>query len=378
LGADFRGDPASALLEVLDPEQNREFRDHYLEVAFDLSQVLFITTANTMETIPGPLLDRMEVIPITSYTEHEKVTIARGYLVPRQIRENGLLPEEITFADEALYVLIRSYTREAGVRNLEREIGSVCRKVVTRIAEHKVERVAVTPELVSELLGKPHFYPNAEVRERTAVPGVATALAWTPVGGDLLFIEATRMPGKHGFQLTGSLGQVMQESARAALSYVRSKTSELGLAPDFFEHNDIHLHIPAGAQPKDGPSAGITMATALISLVAGRPVRSDLGMTGEITLRGQVLPIGGLKEKVLAAHRAGLKAVILPKRNMRDLDDIPEDVRTELTFIPVERMEEVVAAALTPPPAPAARKRRTTRAAGAARRPRPAKGRSHV
>jgi ATP-dependent Lon protease len=378
LGADFRGDPASALLEVLDPEQNREFRDHYLEVAFDLSQVLFITTANTMETIPGPLLDRMEVIPITSYTEHEKVTIARGYLVPRQIRENGLLPEEITFADEALYALIRSYTREAGVRNLEREIGSVCRKVVTRIAEHKVERVAVTPELVSELLGKPHFYPNAEVRERTAVPGVATALAWTPVGGDLLFIEATRMPGKHGFQLTGSLGQVMQESARAALSYVRSKTSELGLAPDFFEHNDIHLHIPAGAQPKDGPSAGITMATALISLVAGRPVRSDLGMTGEITLRGQVLPIGGLKEKVLAAHRAGLKAVILPKRNMRDLDDIPEDVRTELTFIPVERMEEVVAAALTPPPAPAARKRRTTRAAGAARRPRPAKGRSHV
>ncbi|HLC35330.1 MAG TPA: endopeptidase La, partial [Anaerolineales bacterium] len=328
LGADFRGDPASALLEVLDPEQNREFRDHYLEVAFDLSQVLFITTANTMETIPGPLLDRMEVIPITSYTEHEKVTIARGYLVPRQIRENGLLLEEITFADEALYALIRSYTREAGVRNLEREIGSVCRKVVTRIAEHKVERVAVTPEMVGELLGKPRFYPNAEVRERTAVPGVATALAWTPVGGDLLFIEATRMPGKHGFQLTGSLGQVMQESARAALSYVRSKTSELGLAPDFFEHNDIHLHIPAGAQPKDGPSAGITMATALISLVAGRPVRSDLGMTGEITLRGQVLPIGGLKEKVLAAHRAGLKAVILPKRNMRDLDDIPDDVRT--------------------------------------------------
>ena len=378
LGADFRGDPASALLEVLDPEQNREFRDHYLEVAFDLSQVLFITTANTMETIPGPLLDRMEVIPITSYTEHEKVTIARGYLVPRQIRENGLLLEEITFADEALYALIRSYTREAGVRNLEREIGSVCRKVVTRIAEHKVERVAVTPEMVGELLGKPRFYPNAEVRERTAVPGVATALAWTPVGGDLLFIEATRMPGKHGFQLTGSLGQVMQESARAALSYVRSKTSELGLAPDFFEHNDIHLHIPAGAQPKDGPSAGITMATALISLVAGRPVRSDLGMTGEITLRGQVLPIGGLKEKVLAAHRAGLKAVILPKRNMRDLDDIPDDVRTELTFIPVERMEEVVAAPLTPPPAPAARKRRTKRAAGAARRPRPAKGRSHV
>ncbi len=378
LGADFRGDPASALLEVLDPEQNREFRDHYLEVAFDLSQVLFITTANTMETIPGPLLDRMEVIPITSYTEHEKVTIARGYLVPRQIRENGLLPEEITFADEALYALIRSYTREAGVRNLEREIGSVCRKVVTRIAEHKVERVAVTPELVSELLGKPRFYPNAEVRERTAVPGVATALAWTPVGGDLLFIEATRMPGKHGFQLTGSLGQVMQESARAALSYVRSKTSELGLAPDFFEHNDIHLHIPAGAQPKDGPSAGITMATALISLVAGRPVRSDLGMTGEITLRGQVLPIGGLKEKVLAAHRAGLKAVILPKRNMRDLDDIPEDVRTELTFIPVERMEEVVAAALTRPRAPAARKRRTPRAAGAARRPRPAKRRAHA
>jgi len=349
LGADFRGDPASALLEVLDPEQNREFRDHYLEVAFDLSQVLFITTANTMETIPGPLLDRMEVIPITSYTEREKVAIARGYLVPRQIRENGLLPEEITFEDEALFALIRSYTREAGVRNLEREIGSVCRKVVTRIAEHKVERVAVTPELVSELLGKPRFYPNVEVRERTAVPGVATALAWTPVGGDLLFIEATRMPGKHGFQLTGSLGQVMQESARAALSFVRSKTSELGLPPDFFDRNDIHLHIPAGAQPKDGPSAGITMATALVSLVSGRPVRSDLGMTGEITLRGQVLPIGGLKEKVLAAHRAGLKAVILPKRNMRDLDDIPEEVLSELNFIPVERMEEVVAAALTRP-----------------------------
>ncbi len=385
LGADFRGDPASALLEVLDPEQNRDFRDHYLEVAFDLSQVFFITTANTMETIPGPLLDRMEVIQITSYTEHEKVAIARGYLVPRQIRENGLLPEEVAFSDEALYALIRSYTREAGVRNLEREIGAVCRKVVTGIAEHKTEKVEVTPALVEKLLGNPRFYPNADVRERTSVPGVATALAWTPVGGDLLFIEATRMPGKHGFQLTGSLGQVMQESARAALSYVRSKTGELALAEDFFDHNDIHLHIPAGAQPKDGPSAGITMATALVSLVSGRPVRSDLGMTGEITLRGQVLPIGGLKEKVLAAHRAGLKAVILPKRNMRDLDDIPEEVRSEVTFIPVERMEEVIAAALTPVGgSPAAKKSASARAhrkskvAAVSSRSRPSKRRSHA
>jgi ATP-dependent Lon protease len=350
LGQDFRGDPSSALLEVLDPEQNREFRDHYLEVGFDLSQVMFITTANWLETIPGPLLDRMEVIQLSGYTENEKIAIARDYLIPRQIRENGLRPAEITFQDEALMAVIRSYTREAGVRNLERELGRLCRKVVTRIAEGKEKTAEITAEQVSELLGKPHFFGTEEVAERTSVPGVATGLAWTPSGGEVLFIEATAMPGGRDFMLTGSLGQVMQESARAALSYVRSKADHIGMPPDFWGKHDIHLHIPAGAQPKDGPSAGVTMACALASLVTGKPVRAEVGMTGEITLRGQVLPIGGVKEKVLAAHRAGLKTVILPRRNERDLEDVPEEVRNDMRFIFANTVDDVLEAALEDKP----------------------------
>ncbi len=348
LGADFRGDPAAALLEVLDPEQNREFRDNYLEVAFDLSQVLFITTANQMETIPGPLIDRMEVIPISSYTEREKAEIAKGYLIPRQILENSLRPEEVRFTDDALGMLIRNYTREAGVRNLEREIGSVCRKVATGAAEGRQMHEEITPAKVQEYLGPIKYLYAEEVQERTSVPGVATALAWTPIGGDLLFIEATQMPGRRGFQLTGSLGQVMQESAHAALSYVRSKAEELHIAPNYFDHHDIHLHIPGGAQPKDGPSAGITIATALVSLITGRPVRSDLAMTGEITLRGKILPIGGVKEKVLAAHRAGLKTVLLPRRNDRDLQEIPAEVRNELKIVLVDTVDDVLKLALRP------------------------------
>jgi ATP-dependent Lon protease len=346
---DFHGDPASALLEVLDPEQNAEFRDHYVEVAFDLSQVMFITTANSLETIPGPLRDRMEIITLSSYTESEKIAIAEGYLLPRQILENGLRPEEIHFSKGALQKIIRSYTREAGVRNLEREIGSVCRKVVTRIAEEQAAHIEVDADKVTEFLGRPKFFGNEEIAERTAVPGVATGLAWTPVGGDVLFIEATRMSGNKGFQITGSLGNVMQESARAALSYVRSRAAHLGLNEDFFENSDIHLHVPAGAQPKDGPSAGVAMATSLVSLISGRPVRPDVGMTGEITLRGQVLPIGGVKEKVLAAHRSGLKTVILPSRNEPDLDDIPEEVRKQVHFEFAETIDDVLNSALEPP-----------------------------
>lgn len=345
---DFHGDPASALLEVLDPEQNVEFRDHYLEVGFDLSQVMFITTANMLDPIPAPLRDRMEIIFLSGYTENEKIQIAKGYLIPRQLRENGLRPEEVEFTDEALKTIIRSYTREAGVRNLEREIGGINRKVVTRIAEGKTESVKITPEIVREFLGRPRYFGNEEIAERTSIPGVATGLAYTPTGGDILFIEATRMPGSKGFQLTGSLGDVMQESARAALSYVRSRAQELDLDPDFFEKTDIHLHIPTGSQPKDGPSAGVTMATALVSLISGRPVFADVGMTGEITLRGQVLPVGGIKEKVLAAHRGGLKTVILPKRNEADLEDLPEEVRKELKFIFVETIDQVIAHALEP------------------------------
>ncbi len=343
---DFHGDPASALLEVLDPEQNSEFRDHYLEVAFDLSQVFFITTANTLETIPGPLLDRMEVIYISGYTEYEKIAIARGYLIPRQIRENSLSPEEIEFTEEALRKIIRQYTREAGVRNLERKIGAICRKVGTRIAEGKPGPYRITPELVEEFLDHPPFLGEEEIFLRTSVPGVVPGLAWTPFGGDVLFVEAISMPGAKGFQVTGSIGNVMQESARAALSYVRSRATELGIEPDFFEKHDIHLHVPAGAQPKDGPSAGITMATALVSLLTRRRVKPFLGMTGEITLTGLVLPVGGIKEKVLAAHRNGLKTVILPRRNAPDLDDVPEEVRKQMNFIFVETVDEVFRAAL--------------------------------
>ena len=354
LGRDFRGDPASALLEVLDPEQNREFRDNYLEVAFDVSQVMFITTANWIETIPAPLLDRMEVIRLSGYTEREKLAIAREYLLPRQIRENGLRPTEIRFDDQALMEIIRHYTREAGVRNLERQIGRICRKVATRIAEGKARRMKINLRRVREFLGKPRYLGLEEVAERTAMPGVAAGLAWTPSGGEVLFIEATAMRGGRNFTLTGSLGEVMKESAQAALSYVRSVSDSLGVDARFWQEHDIHLHIPAGAQPKDGPSAGVTMAVALASLATGRPVRADVGMTGEITLRGKVLPVGGVKEKVLAAHRAGLKAVILPKRNKMDLDDIPEDVRKEMKFIFADTVQDVLQAALRQKPRRAA------------------------
>jgi len=346
LGRDFRGDPASALLEVLDPEQNREFRDHYLEVSYNLSQVMFITTANWLETIPAPLLDRMEVIMLSGYTDREKVAIARGYLIPRQIRENGLRLEEVEFSDESLFTVIRSYTREAGVRNLEREIGGICRKVATRIAEGKTEKMIITPELVGELLGKPRFLGMEEVAERTSIPGVATGLAYTPTGGDVLFIEATSMPGTKQFLLTGSLGEVMKESAQAALSHIRGMSDELSIPTDYWEKHDLHIHIPAGAQPKDGPSAGVTMAVALASLVTGRVVRSDVGMTGEVTLRGKVLPVGGIKEKVLAAHRACLKTVLLPRRNEKDLDDIPEEVRQEMSFVFIDTVADAIKSAL--------------------------------
>ncbi len=347
LGRDFRGDPSSALLEVLDPEQNSEFRDHYLDVPFDLSQVFFITTANWMETIPQPLLDRMEIIQLSSYTEEEKVKIAEGYLVPRQIKENGLRTDEISFTEDALRRIVREYTREAGVRSLERQIGRIARKVATRVAEKgpQIGAVQITHEKVTEYLGRPKFLED--VADRVEAPGVATGLAWTPVGGDVLFLEATRMPGGKGFQLTGQLGDVMKESAQAALSWVRNKAKAYDIPEDFYTKSDIHLHIPAGATPKDGPSAGVTMATALVSLLTGRPVRKDVGMTGEITLRGQVLPIGGVKEKVLAANRFGLTTVILPKRNEGDLEDLPDNVREKMNFVFVERVEEVIAAALT-------------------------------
>jgi ATP-dependent Lon protease len=347
---DFHGDPASALLEVLDPEQNSEFRDNYLEVSFDLSQVFFITTANTAETIPGPLLDRMEIIWLSGYTDNEKIAIAKGYLIPRQIRENGLRPAELSFSDDALQKIIRDYTREAGVRNLERKIGAVARKVGTRVAEGKGTNFDITPAQVEEFLEHPIYFGSEELNERTSVPGIVPGLAYTPFGGEILFIEATRMPGGRGFQVTGSIGNVMQESARAALSYVRSRAEAMHLPDEFFEKNDIHMHIPGGATPKDGPSAGVTMATALVSLISGRKVKPHLGMTGEITLRGQVLPIGGVKEKILAAHRNGLRTVILPKRNKFDLDDVPDEIKNSMEFIFVDTVDEVLNAALESAP----------------------------
>ena len=343
---DFHGDPASALLEVLDPEQNSEFRDNYLEVAYDLSQVFFITTANTLETIPRPLLDRMELIFLSGYTENEKMAIARGYLIPRQIRENSLREAEISFTDEALKTIIRQYTREAGVRNLERKIGAVCRKVGTKIAEGKTEKSDITPELLDEYLDHPIYFGPEELNKRTSIPGVVPGLAWTSFGGDILFIETTAMPGGRGFQVTGSIGNVMQESARAALSYVRSRAASLNISQEFFDKYDLHMHIPAGAQPKDGPSAGVAMATSLVSLISGRKVKPQIGMTGEISLRGQVLAIGGVKEKVLAAHRNGLTTVILPKRNEQDIDDVPDEIRQSMKFIFAESVDDVINAAL--------------------------------
>lgn len=345
---DFHGDPASALLEVLDPEQNIEFRDNYIEVAYDLSQVFFITTANTLETIPGPLRDRMEIIYLSGYTENEKIAISNGYLVPRQVRENSLRPKEISFKDTALRKIVREYTREAGVRNLERKIGAVCRKVGTGIAENKLKKVIVTPERVEEYLDNPIYLPTEELNQRVSIPGVVPGLAWTPYGGDILFVEATSMPGSKGFQVTGSIGNIMNESARAALSFVRSRTAKLGLDDEYFNKVDIHLHIPSGAQPKDGPSAGVTMATAIVSLASGRKVKPHLGMTGEITLRGQVLPIGGVKEKILAAHRVGLRTVILPRRNEQDLDDVPDEIKQSMKFIFVDTVDEVIESSLVP------------------------------
>jgi ATP-dependent Lon protease len=347
LGMDFRGDPASALLEVLDPEQNGTFRDHYLDVAFDLSRVLFITTANVMDTVPAPLRDRMEIIPLAGYTEEEKVRIAQTHLIPKQAGEHGLDPAaDVAFSPESLRLLARGYTREAGVRNLEREIASVCRKIARRWAEGRTEPVVVTPDVVTSFLGVPRF-EYEELEERTRVPGVAVGLAWTPAGGDILLIEATRMKGARTLTLTGQLGDVMKESAQAALSWVRSHATELGISSSFWETADIHVHIPAGAIPKDGPSAGITLTTALVSMLTGRRLRGGLAMTGEVSLSGRVLPVGGIKEKVLAAHRAGVRTVILPRRNERNLlEDVPAEVRDVMTFRLVESASEAVMLAL--------------------------------
>jgi ATP-dependent Lon protease len=346
LGMDFRGDPASALLEVLDPEQNNTFQDHYLDVPFDLSRVMFVTTANVLDPIPAPLRDRMEVIELAGYTEEEKLQIARRHLIPKQLHENGLTDANLRFEDDALVQIVRSYTREAGLRNLEREIGRVCRKIARAITEGRTEPVTCTAANLRDFLGPERFF--AEVAERTEDPGVAVGLAWTPNGGDILFVEATRMAGKKGLTLTGSLGDVMKESAQAALSYIRSRADRLGLPPDFFESSDLHIHVPAGAIPKDGPSAGVTIATAVASLLSGRPVRPNVAMTGEITLRGKVLPVGGIKEKVLAAKRAGIEMIVLPRRNEKDLEDVPEAVRGAMRFVFVERMDEVLEQALEP------------------------------
>ena len=350
LGMDFRGDPASALLEVLDPEQNVAFRDHYVDVAFDLSKILFITTANLLDTVPAALRDRMEIIEIAGYTEEEKVHIARSHLVPKQVADHGLVEgEHIVWTDAALRLLIRGYTREAGLRNLEREIAAVTRKVAKRRVEGHTEPVDVTEELVGDLLGSAR-YMHEELEERTRIPGVAVGMSWTPTGGEILFIEATRMKGSKTLTLTGQLGDVMKESAQTALSWARSHASELGVRADYWDTSDIHVHVPAGAIPKDGPSAGVTMVTALVSLMTQRPVRSDLAMTGEVTLSGRVLPVGGIKEKVLGARRAGVKAIILPKRNEKNLiEDVPVQVREGLTFHLVETLDQVLDLALEEP-----------------------------
>jgi ATP-dependent Lon protease len=347
LGADFRGDPASALLEVLDPEQNNSFVDHYLDVPFDLSKVLFVTTANMLDTIPHALRDRMEVLELPGYTEEEKLQIVERHLIQKERVENGLGDHKIEFTKAAVAEIIRSYTREAGLRNLEREIARVFRKIARSITEGETAPEQVTPEMLRKYLGPPKFF--SEVAERTNESGVATGLAWTAAGGDIIFIESTRMSGQKGLTLTGSLGDVMKESAQAALSYIRSRADRLGIAADFFEKSDIHVHVPAGAIPKDGPSAGVTIAASLASLLTGRPVRNDLAMTGEITLRGKVLPVGGIKEKVLAARRAGITTVILPRRNESDLEDIPPEVRSELETIFVDTVDEVLKHALRDP-----------------------------
>jgi ATP-dependent Lon protease len=345
MGADFRGDPASAMLEVLDPEQNKHFRDHYLDLPFDLSKVLFICTANTLDTIPGPLLDRMDVIQLSGYTEDEKFGIAKRYLVPKQLEAHGLTKERVSVTDRALRLIIREYTREAGVRNLERRLADGLRKAARQIAEGKTRArvLRIDERRVRSWLGPRRF--EGEVRKRTSDPGVATGLAFTAVGGDVLFFEATAYPGKGRLTVTGQLGDVMQESAQAALSWVRAHAQQLGLDAEWFREHDVHLHVPAGAVPKDGPSAGITIATAIASLVRGQPVADDVGMTGEITLTGQVLPIGGIREKSLAAQRAGLKRVILPRENEPDLAELPSETKRELEFILVDSIDQVFDAA---------------------------------
>ncbi len=348
LGSDFRGDPASALLEVLDPEQNSAFRDHYLDVPFDLSEVLFITTANTLDPIPPPLRDRMEVLELAGYTEEEKLAIARDHLVARQVTNHGLTEKQIVFSEPGLRLIIRGYTREAGVRNLEREIGAICRKIARRRAEGLTGRVKVTPELVQTLLGAPRFQ-DEEMEERTKNPGVAIGLAWTPVGGEVLLVEATRMAGSGTLTLTGQLGEVMKESARAALSWIRAHATEWAVDPEFFKSSELHIHVPSGAIPKDGPSAGVTMVAAMISELSRRPVRGDVAMTGEITLSGRVLPVGGIKEKVLAAKRLGIKEVILPRSNAKNVnEDLTDELRRGLTIHLVSTIDEVLLLALLP------------------------------
>ena len=344
LGAGIHGDPSSALLEVLDPEQNNTFRDNYLGVPFDLSRVLFIATANMLDTIPGPLRDRMELIELTGYTEDEKVEIAKRYLVKRQLGANGLKPEQAAITEETLRHIVRDYTREAGCRNLERAIGAVLRNVAVRIAEGTIQQRTVEPDELRSILGAPRF--ESEAAMRTSVPGVATGLAWTPVGGDILFVESTRIPGNGRLILTGQLGDVMRESAQAALSLVKSRSESLGIDPHLYKKSDLHIHVPAGAIPKDGPSAGVAMFTSLVSLLTARTVASDVAMTGEVSLRGLVLPVGGIKEKVIAAHRAGIRTVLLPSRNRNDVEDVPESVRKELKFVFCERVDDALLAAL--------------------------------
>jgi len=345
IGMDFRGDPSSALLEVLDPEQNFSFSDHYIDVGFDLSKVMFITTANVLETIHQTLRDRMEVLELPGYSEYEKLMIAKEFLIPKQFEEHGLKEEHIEFKDDAITTIITSYTREAGVRNLEREIAAVCRGVAKEVAEGKTEKTVIDSEILHKFLGPVKFFP--EVAERTAEAGVATGLAWTPTGGDIIFVEATKMRGEKALILTGQLGDVMKESAQAALSFVRSKSKELGIKEDFYDKTDLHIHVPAGGIPKDGPSAGLTIFVALTSLFTKRPVRSDVAMTGEITLRGLVLPVGGVKEKVLAAKRAGIQTIILPKKNEKDLEEIPQRIQKEMEFKFVQKMDEAIDLALT-------------------------------
>jgi ATP-dependent Lon protease len=346
LGVGFHGDPAAALLEVLDPEQNAAFRDNYLAVPFDLSKVMFIATANVPDTIPGPARDRMEIIELPGYTEDEKLEIAKRYLLKRQLEATGLKPEQCEITEAAIRSIIRDYTREAGVRNLERQIGAVCRNIAMWITEDTIARSRVDVADLPAILG-PRKFEN-EIAMRTSVPGVATGLAWTPVGGDILFVEATRVPGRNKLILTGQLGDVMKESAQAALTLVKARAQDFGIDPDLFEKSDVHIHVPAGAIPKDGPSAGVAMFVALTSLLTGRTARSDTAMTGEISLRGLVLPIGGVKEKVLAAARAGITTVLLPSRNKKDLEDVPEAARNQVRFVWLDRVDDAFAGALVP------------------------------